>query len=219
MTQPGGNRRIDRVLAAGYLDKLTEIPLDESARRCARTPSRRRPICPICGDCCRAGSTSCAPNWPVGAGGAEGGVADRPSAGHPRRRGWPESSPHGLGRHAATEPSRADHAPPARRGAGRRRRPVRSRPGHDDESLARVLEVLEREEATVSANRRAVQDVMDRARRRSPGATATVMPTWRTCCPASRAELCPSHFPVVAEVIRGGFVEGHHVGSVIALGS
>jgi hypothetical protein len=70
-------------------------------------------------------------------------------------------SPHGSGRHAVTEPSRADM----------HRRHVEalvadvdlSNPGgHDDESLNRVLAVLLREEAEVSNNRRAVQDVMDK---------------------------------------------------------
>ena len=72
----------------------------------------------------------------------------------------PPVPPHGLGRHATVEPSRADM----------HRRHVEalvanvdiSDPfSHTDESLAHVIEVLEREEAEVSTNRRAVQKVMD----------------------------------------------------------
>jgi hypothetical protein len=72
-----------------------------------------------------------------------------------------DAPPHGSGRHASAEPSRADM----------HRRHVEalvadvdlSNPGgHDDVSLTRVLAVLEREEAEVSNNRRAVQGVMDK---------------------------------------------------------
>ena len=72
-----------------------------------------------------------------------------------------QSPPRGLGRHATVEPSRADS----------HRRYVESLvadtdlsdlAAHDDAKLAHLLEVLEREEGIVSANRRAVQEVMDR---------------------------------------------------------
>jgi uncharacterized protein (DUF1684 family) len=65
-----------------------------------------------------------------------------------------------MGRHATAEPSRADM----------HRRYVESLVAdvdlsdpftQDDAALARALEVFEREEATVSTNRRAVQHVMD----------------------------------------------------------
>lgn len=68
--------------------------------------------------------------------------------------------PHGLGRHIAAEPSRADA----------HRRHVEaliadvdlSNPSaHDDASLRRVLDVLEAEEHKVSESRRQVQQVMD----------------------------------------------------------
>jgi hypothetical protein len=69
-------------------------------------------------------------------------------------------APRGLGRHVAVEPSRADA----------HRRHVEqliadvdlSNPAaHDDESLQRVLQTLEREEQDVSDKRREVQRVMD----------------------------------------------------------
>jgi hypothetical protein len=159
MTQPGGNRRIDRVLAAGYLDKLTEIPLDDL--RTMRTDAEQeetdlsylRRLLQGRIDILRA-------ELARRAGGADGASLIDLLPGILADEGG-QSSPHGLGRHAASEPSRADL----------HRRHVEalvadvdlSDPsGHDDESLARVLEVLEREEATVSSNRRAVQDVMDR---------------------------------------------------------
>src|SRR5205814_8921894 len=69
-------------------------------------------------------------------------------------------SPHGLGRHIAMEPSRADE----------HRRHVEqliadvdlSNPGtHDEASLQGLLATLEREEHEVSEKRRQVQTVMD----------------------------------------------------------
>jgi hypothetical protein len=70
------------------------------------------------------------------------------------------SSPRGMGRHNASEPSRADS----------HRRHVEalvadvdlSNPAaHDEASLRRAVETLEREEHAVSEKRRAVQGVMD----------------------------------------------------------
>jgi hypothetical protein len=160
MTYPDGHRRIDRVLAAGYLDGLTDLPLDElralraDAEQEETDLSYLRRLLQGRLDILRAEVSRRA----GGEGGASliellpGILADEGGQGEP----------HGLGRHVATEPSRADL----------HRRHVEalvadvdlSDPaGHDDESLNRVLATLEREEATVSASRRAVQDVMDRA--------------------------------------------------------
>jgi hypothetical protein len=159
MTQPGGQRRIDRVLAEGFLDKLGEISLDElremrtEAEQEETDLSYLRRLLQGRLDILRAelarraggeGSASLIDLLP-------GILAD--DAG--------QSAPHGLGRHTATEPYRADMH---RRYVEALVADVKfSDPtGHDDESLAQALAVLEREEATVSANRRAVQEVMDK---------------------------------------------------------
>jgi hypothetical protein len=158
MTMPGGNRRIDRILAPDFLDRLNEVSLEEL--RGMRTDAEQeetdlsylRRLLQGRLDILRAEVARRA------------GGEDSPSLidrlpGILADDGVP-SAPHGMGRHVTTEPSRADM----------HRRHVEalvadvdlSNPaGHDDASLARVLEILEREEATVSGNRRAVQSVMD----------------------------------------------------------
>ena len=157
MTHPGGNRRIDRVLAPGFVERLAEIPLDElrSLRADAEQEetdlSFLRRMLQGRLDILRAEQTRRA----GGAGAASlidllpGILADD----------GPHDA-HGMGRHSASEPSRADQ----------HRRYVEalvadlttSDPaGLSDESLARAIEVFEREEATVSTNRHAVQHVMD----------------------------------------------------------
>jgi hypothetical protein len=158
MTHPGGNRRIDRVLAAGFLDRLTEIPLEElrSLRADAEQEetdlSYLRRLLQGRIDILRAESARRS--------GGEGAASLMDLLPGILADDGGQSAPHGLGRHAPTEPSRADH----------HRRYLEalvadvtlSDPSNDDDSLTRALEVFEREEATVSANRRAVQDVMDR---------------------------------------------------------
>jgi hypothetical protein len=158
MTYPGGNRRIDRVLAEDFLDKLREISLDElramrdDAEQEETDLSYLRRLLQGRMDIMRAevarrsggeGAASLIDLLP-------GILADEGGQGAPR----------GMGRHATAEPSRADM----------HRRYVEalvadvdlSNPaGHDDASLAHVLEVLEREESVVSTSRRAVQHVMD----------------------------------------------------------
>jgi hypothetical protein len=159
MTQPGGNRRIDRVLAEGFLDRVTEVSLDElrtmraDAEQEETDLSYLRRLLQGRLDILRAEAGRRA----GGEGAASlldllpGILADEGG----------QSAAHGLGRHTSSEPSRADL----------HRRYVEalvadvamSDPsGHSDESLARAIDVLEREEATVSANRHAVQEVMDR---------------------------------------------------------
>jgi hypothetical protein len=158
MTYPGGNRRIDRVLAEDFLDRLTEVSIEEL--RTMRTEAEQeetdlsylRRLLQGRMDIMRAevsrreggeGAKSLLDLLP-------GILADEGG----------QSAPRGMGRHATAEPSRADM----------HRRYVEalvadvdlSNPaGHDDASLAHVLEVLAREEATVSTNRKAVQNVMD----------------------------------------------------------
>ena len=158
MTHPGGNRRIDRVLAEGFLDRLQEIPLDElrtmrvEAEQEETDLSYLRRLLQGRLDILRAEVARRA------------GGDDAPSLidllpGILADDSGP-AAPHGLGRHSTVEPSRADM----------HRRYVESLvadvdisnpTGHDDDSLSRVIEVLEREEAEVSTNRHAVQAVMD----------------------------------------------------------
>jgi hypothetical protein len=158
MTYPGGNRRIDRVLAEGFLDRLTEIPLDELRAMRADAEQEETDLsylrrllqgrldilrAEVARRADGAGSASLVELLPDI-------LAD--DAG--------QAPPRGMGRHAPTEPSRADQ----------HRRYVESLvadvtlsdpAGHDDESLERALDILTREEAIVSANRRAVQHVLD----------------------------------------------------------
>jgi hypothetical protein len=158
MTQgPTGNRRIDRVLAEDYLAGLSSIDMDEvrSLRKEAEQEetdlSYLRRLLQGRLDILRAELARRS--------GSDGGdlvdalpkiLADEGAS----------SSPHGLGRHIAAEPSRADS----------HRRHVEalvadvdlSNPAaHDESSLRRAVDVLEREEQEVSDKRRAVQTVMD----------------------------------------------------------
>lgn len=158
MTNPGGHRRIDRVLAVDFLDGLTDISLDElralraDAEQEETDQSYLRRLLQGRLDILRAelarrsggdGAASLIDLLP-------GILADEGG----------QSPPHGMGRHAPIEPTRADQH---RRYVEALVADVKfSDPsGHDDESLTRALEILEREEASVSSNRRAVQHVMD----------------------------------------------------------
>jgi hypothetical protein len=158
MTYPGGNRRIDRVLAAGFLDRVHEVSIEELRTMRAEAEQEETDLSYLRRllqgrlDIMRAEVRR-------REGGADapslidllpGILADDSSGG----------APYGLGRHVTAEPSRADM----------HRRHVEalvadvdlSNPGgHSDESLSHVIEVLEREESEVSTNRRAVQTVMD----------------------------------------------------------
>ena len=157
MTQ-GKHRRIDRVLAEDYLEGLESQPLEQvrEMRRDAEQEevdlSYLRRVLQGRLDILRAelarrsgqGEESIVDKL------AEILTDDAPA----------QSAPRGLGRHATLEPSRADS----------HRRHVEqliadvdlSNPAaHDDASLQRVLETLEREEHEVSTKRRQVQTVMD----------------------------------------------------------
>ena len=158
MTQgPTGNRRIDRVLAEDYLAGISSIDMAEvrSLRKEAEQEetdlSYLRRLLQGRLDILRAELARRS--------GADGGdlvdalpriLADEGAS----------AGPHGLGRHIAAEPSRADS----------HRRHVEalvadvdlSNPAaHDEASLHRAVAVLEREEQEVSDKRRAVQTVMD----------------------------------------------------------
>lgn len=154
---PTGNRRIDRVLAEDYLEGIATLPMDEvrSLRKEAEQEetdlSYLRRLLQGRLDILRA---ELARRSGVSTGDLVDALpkilADDAATGSPR----------GLGRHIASEPSRADS----------HRRHVEalvadvdlSNPAaHDEASLHRAVDALEREEQQVSDKRRAVQQVMD----------------------------------------------------------
>jgi hypothetical protein len=150
-----GNRRIDRVLDASYVADLASLSLDDLRARRREVEQEETDLSYLRRllqgrlDILRAE------------------LDRRQSGGRDLVDALPQiladdaaGSPHGLGRHIAVEPSRADA----------HRRHVEalladvdlSNPqSHDDASLRRVLDTLEAEEARVSQSRRAVQQVMD----------------------------------------------------------
>ena len=158
MTHPGGNRRIDRVLAEGFLDRLHEIPLDDL--RAMRVDAEQEETDLYYLRRLLQGRLDILRAEVARRQGGEGGATLLDLLPGILTDDSGQGSPRGMGRHAVAEPSRADM----------HRRYVEalvadvdlSNPaGHDDESLSQVLGILEREEDTVSENRRAVQKVMD----------------------------------------------------------
>jgi hypothetical protein len=156
MTQ-GRHRRIDRVLADDYLEGLATLPLEKlrelrhEAEQEEVDLSYLRRVLQGRLDILRA-------ELARRSGGGGDLVDSLAQILTDDNGGTP--SPRGLGRHATMEPSRADS----------HRRHVEqliadvdlSNPeAHDDASLQRVLETLEREEQDVSDKRRQVQSVMD----------------------------------------------------------
>lgn len=155
MTQ--GNRRIDRVLAEDYLAGLSGLPMDDvrSLRHEAEQEetdlSYLRRLLQGRLDILRA-------ELARRAGDGESALID--SLPQILADEATSTSPRGLGRHISVEPSRADS----------HRRHVEalvadvdlSNPSaHDEVSLQRAVDALEREEQEVSDKRRAVQTVMD----------------------------------------------------------
>jgi hypothetical protein len=156
MTNPG-NRRLDHLLADGYLDDLSERPIDEVRRMRAdaeqeetdlsylrrllqgRMDILRAELARRVGDDSKTLVESLTAIL----------TQDGPSTG-----------PHGLGRHITVEPTSSEE----------HRRHLESMlddvdlsdtSQHDDADLGRVLDALEREEADISDKRRSVQHVMD----------------------------------------------------------
>jgi hypothetical protein len=152
-----GNRRIDRVLAEDYLAGLAALPMDDvrAMRREAEQEevdlSYLRRLLQGRMDILRA-------ELRHRSGESTGELVD--DLAHILTDEGVTSSPRGMGRHSALEPSRADS----------HRRHVEqvvadvdlSDLGSQDEAaLQRGIETLEREEHAVSQKRRAVQEVMD----------------------------------------------------------
>jgi hypothetical protein len=155
MTQ--GHRRIDRVLAEDYLDGLGGLPMDEvrtlrkEAEQEETDLSYLRRLLQGRLDIIRA-------ELARRSGETTGELVD--SLPQILADEGTTSSPHGLGRHIAAEPSRADS----------HRRHVEQLvadvdlsdlSSHDEDSLRRSVETLEQEEHDVSEKRHSVQLVMD----------------------------------------------------------
>jgi hypothetical protein len=154
---PTGNRRIDRVLADDYLAGLSGLPMDEvrtlrkEAEQEETDLSYLRRLLQGRLDILRA-------ELARRSGGGSGDLID--SLPQILADEGTSASPRGLGRHMAAEPSRADS----------HRRHVEALvadvdlsnlSAHDELSLRRGVDVLEREEQKASDKRRSVQVVMD----------------------------------------------------------
>jgi len=157
MTQ-GRHRRIDRVLSEDYLDGLATLPL-ERVRELRREAEQEEVDLSYLRRVLQGRLDILRAELVRRSGEAGADLVDAlPKILADENSGTP--APRGLGRHATMEPSRADS----------HRRHVEqliadvdlSNPeAHDDASLQRVLETLEREEQDVSDKRRQVQTVMD----------------------------------------------------------
>jgi len=153
----GGNRRIDRVLADGFLDDIATVPLadlrarrDDAEQEEADTSYLRRLVQGRI-DILRA---------ELGRRGGEGTgslLADLPQI---LGDSGPRTAPRGLGRHSAAEPSRADE----------HRRYVEALvadvdlsdvSARSDEELRTALGVFEREESDLSDKRRRIFAILD----------------------------------------------------------
>lgn len=156
MTYPGGNRRIDRILADDFLSGLADRPLDE-VREMRRDAEQEETDLSYLRRLLQGRIDILQAEVERRAGRGPGGSLLEAL---PGILAEDATSPHGLGRHVTVEPSRVDS----------HRRYVEalvadtdlSDPGrHDDETLGRLIDVLGREETDVSAKRRLVQAVMD----------------------------------------------------------
>lgn len=156
MTHPTGTRRIDRLLAPGYLSGLAELPIEEiramraEAEQEETNLSYLRRLLQGRVDILRAELARRNGEGPAGS-----LVEALPEILADQR-----VPSHGLGRYAAVEPTDIDehrHYVEALVSD----RDVADPGDLDQDTLTRMLEVLGREEAEVSRKRRSVQEVMD----------------------------------------------------------
>ena len=153
---PQGNRRIDKVLDPGFVAELGQLSLDDLRERRREAEQEETDLSYLRRllqgrlDILRAEMAR--------RGGEQTDLVQ--ALPHILADDGPSAGPRGLGRHVTSEPSRADA----------HRRHVEqlvadvdlSNPAaHDEASLRRAVEALEREEQDVSDKRRAVQTVMD----------------------------------------------------------
>jgi hypothetical protein len=156
VTDSGGHRRIDRVLAADFLDGLGQASLEEVRRRRDEAAQEESDVSYLRRlvqgriDVVRA-------ELERRAGSGSGSlIDDLPRILADANRG----EPRGAGRHLNVEPSRADA----------HRRHVEALVAdvdlsdvstRDDAALRRALEIFQREEERASATRRSLQEVVD----------------------------------------------------------
>ncbi len=156
MTNPTGNSRLDRLLDPDFLAGLAGRPLEQIRAMRAEAEQEETDLSYLRRllqgrvDILRAESARRRGEGPAGS------LVDA----LPQILADERVPAHGLGRHAAVEPSRID--------AHRRyvdalvsEQAISDPGGLDEQSLAGTLDVLVREEAEVSRRRRAVQSVMD----------------------------------------------------------
>jgi hypothetical protein len=156
MTNPQ-NRRIDHILSEGYLDDLADRSLDEIRKMRSEAEQEETDLSYLRRllqgrmDILRA-------ELARRVGDDSKTLVESLTA--ILTQDGPATGPHGMGRHVTVEPTRSEA----------HRRHVESMlddvdlsdpSQHDDAALGRVLDVLEREEASISDKRRAVQHVMD----------------------------------------------------------
>jgi hypothetical protein len=156
MTNPQ-NRRIDHILSEGYLDDLADRSLDEIRKMRSEAEQEETDLSYLRRllqgrmDILRA-------ELARRVGDDSKTLVESLTA--ILTQDGPATGPHGMGRHVTLEPTRSEA----------HRRHVESMlddvdlsdpSQHDDADLGRVLDVLEREEASISDKRRAVQNVMD----------------------------------------------------------
>jgi hypothetical protein len=153
---PGGNRRIDRVLAEDYLEGLGDLPLVEVRALRVEAEQEETDVSYL--------RRMLQGRMDI----VEGELAHRRGEGSgslvddlPRLLSdSPSGGPHGLGRHDASAPSRAD---------SHRRRlealigdlQLSDVPARSDEELSKALEMLRTEEHAISERRRHIQRVVD----------------------------------------------------------
>ncbi|HEX3898861.1 MAG TPA: aerial mycelium formation protein [Mycobacteriales bacterium] len=156
MTQPAAARRLDRLLAPEYLFGLAKRPIEEIRAMRAETEQEETDLSYLRRllqgrlDILRAEQARRRGEGPGGS------LIDS----LPAILSDDRTAPRGFGRHASVEPSELNS----------HRRYVEalvsdsevSDPSrHDDDTLARLVDVLDREERDVSRKRRSVQAVMD----------------------------------------------------------
>jgi hypothetical protein len=157
--QPGGRRRIDRVLAGDYLTGLVDLPLDDLRARRHEAEQEEADLSYVRRmlqgrmDILRAELARRA----GGATGSDEKIVERLSEVLTDPAGRIDR---GLGRYLRVEPSRVDEH---RRGVEQIIADVgvSDVDGHSDEDVQDALRRLEGFERTVSEDRRAVQQVMD----------------------------------------------------------
>ncbi|HVW81547.1 MAG TPA: aerial mycelium formation protein [Mycobacteriales bacterium] len=156
MSYPAAGRRLDRVLAPDYLDGLADRPVEEIRAMRAESEQEETDLSYLRRllqgrlDILRAEQARRRGEGP------EGSLVDS----LPEILADERTAPHGLGRHASVEPLELD--PQYRYVESLVSDSELSDPSrHDDETLARLVDVLDAEEREVSRKRRAVQAVMD----------------------------------------------------------